>query len=184
MRKSTLVELPCLISITPIYSAILGLRFIVCTMRAGLYRVKTKVLIGTGDDLEIVRRVHGQANFIETAPIAHFLLIVMEVLGASGIWLNALGLALVLGLIAHYQGLTELGPLAFRSIGMAATLAGVQRNQVYWEGSESKISVALFCQEYWLNAFCLARSPISLESESIAMRSFSASSSSMSGLER
>ena len=131
MRKSTLVELPCLISITPIYSAILGLRFIVCTMRAGLYRVKTKVLIGTGDDLEIVRRVHGQANFIETAPIAHFLLIVMEVLGASGIWLNALGLALVLGRIAHYLGLTELGPLAFRSTGMAATLVTILASSLW-----------------------------------------------------
>ena len=116
--------------------------------------------------------------------MALFLLMVTEVLGASGIWLNALGLALVLGRIAHYLRLTELGHLAFRSIGMAATFAGAQRNQVDWEGSESKISVALFCQEYWLNAFCLARSPISLESESIAMRSFSASSSSMSGLER
>ncbi len=116
--------------------------------------------------------------------MALFLLIVMEVLGASGIWLNALGLALLLGRITHYLGLTELGPLAFRSIGMAATLADVQRNQVDWEGSESKISAALFCQEYWLKAFCLARSPISLESESIAMRSFSSSSSSMSGLER
>jgi len=94
-------------------------------MRAGLYRGKTKILIGTGDDPEMLRRVRGQANFIETVPIALFLLITMEVLGASGTWLHTLGLALVVGRIAHYLGLTELGPLAFRIIGMMATLVTI-----------------------------------------------------------
>jgi uncharacterized membrane protein YecN with MAPEG domain len=125
------MELPSLLSITPIYIGILGLLFIVFTMRAGLYRVKTKILIGTGDDPEMVRRMRGQANFIETVPMALFLLIVMEVLGASDIWLNALGLALVLGRIAHYLGLTELGPLAFRSTGMAATLVTILASSLW-----------------------------------------------------
>ena len=124
------MELPSLLSITPIYIAILGLLFIVFTMRAGLYRVKTKILIGTGDDPEMVRRMRGQANFIETVPMALFLLS-MEVLGASDIWLNALGLALVLGRIAHYLGLTELGPLAFRSTGMAATLVTILASSLW-----------------------------------------------------
>jgi len=119
------MELPNLLSVTPIYIAVLGLIFISFTMRAGLYRGKTKILIGTGDDPEMLRRVRGQANFIETVPIALFLLITMEVLGASGTWLHTLGLALVVGRIAHYLGLTELGPLAFRIIGMMATLVTI-----------------------------------------------------------
>lgn len=116
------MELPSLLSITPIYIAILGLLFIPITMRVGLYRVKTKIVIGTGDDPEMVRRMRGQANFIETVPMALFLLIVMEVLGASDTWLHVLGLALVLGRIAHYLGITEIAPLAFRVSGMVATL--------------------------------------------------------------
>ena len=116
------MELPSLLSVTPVYIAILGLLFIAFTMRVGLYRGKTKIFIGTGDDPEMVRRMRGQANFIETVPIALFLLIVMEVLGASDTWLHILGLALVLGRIAHYLGLTEMGPQVFRVIGMVATL--------------------------------------------------------------
>ena len=119
------MELPSLLSVTPIYVAILGLLFIPFTLRVGLYRIKTKINIGTGEDPEMVRRMRGQANFIETVPIALFLLISMEVLGASDTWLHVLGLVLVLGRIAHYIGLTELGPIAFRATGMLATLGTI-----------------------------------------------------------
>jgi len=110
------------LSITPIYIAILGLLFLPITMRIGLYRIQSKISLGTGDDPEMVRLMRGQANFIETVPMALFLLIAMELLGASNTWLHALGLTLVLGRIAHYFGLTGVVPLAFRVIGMAATL--------------------------------------------------------------
>ncbi len=116
------MELPPVLSITPTYIAILGLLFLPFTIRAGLYRVKAKILIGTGDDPEMVRRMRGQANFIETVPISLFLLITMEILGASDIWLHGLGIALVLGRISHYLGLTEIAPRQFRVIGMVATL--------------------------------------------------------------
>ena len=116
------MELPSLLSITPIYTAILGLLFIPITMRVSLYRAKSKITIGTGDDPEMVRRMRGQANFIETVPMALFLLIVMEELGASDTWLHILGLALVLGRVAHYLGLTEMAPLDFLAPGIVATL--------------------------------------------------------------
>ena len=111
-----------MLSITPIYIAILGLLFIPITMRAGFYRAKSNIFIGTGDDPELLRRVRGQGNFVETVPIALLLLITMELLGATSTWLHALGAALVLGRITHYLGLTELGPLGLRAVGMIATL--------------------------------------------------------------
>jgi len=125
------MELSSLISVTPIYIAVLGLLFIPFTLRVGLYRVKTKINIGTGDDPEMVRRMRGQANFIETVPMALFLLISMEVLGASDTWLHVLGLALVLGRIAHYIGLTELGPIVFRVTGMLATIGTILAGSVW-----------------------------------------------------
>jgi len=112
-------------SVTPIYIAILGLLFLPITMRVGLYRIKSQISLGTGDDPEMVRRMRGQANFIETVPIALILLVAMEGLGASATWLHALGLTLVLGRIAHYAGLIEIGPLAFRVVGMVATLVTI-----------------------------------------------------------
>ena len=125
------MELPSLLSITPIYIAILGLLFLPITIRVGLYRIKSSISIGTGDDPEMVRRMRGQANFIETVPMALILLIVMEVLGASNTWLHALGLTLVLGRIAHYFGLIEMAPLAFRVIGIAATLLTILLGSIW-----------------------------------------------------
>jgi hypothetical protein len=66
--------------------------------------------------------MRGQANFIETVPMALFVLIIMEVSGASSTWLHALGLMLVLGRIVHYLGLVQIAPLVFRVAGIAATL--------------------------------------------------------------
>ena len=116
------MDLPSLLSVTPIYVGILGLLFVPMTVRAGLYRVKSNILIGTGEDPEMVRRMRGQANFVETVPMALFLLITMELLGATNIWLHSLGSLLVVGRVARYLGLTELGPVFLRPVGMVATL--------------------------------------------------------------
>jgi len=92
--------------VTPIFIAILGLLFLPFTMRIALYRIKSKISIGTGDDPEMLRRMRGQANFVETVPIALILLIVMEITGASDMWLQSLGLTLVIARIFHYIGIT------------------------------------------------------------------------------
>ena len=116
------MSFPSLLSVSPIYVALLGLVFIVITMRVGLYRLQNKINIGNGDDPELLRRVRGQGNFIETVPMALFILIVMEVMGASDTWLHILGAALLLGRISHYLALTEIGPFICRPIGMMGTL--------------------------------------------------------------
>lgn len=125
------MELSTFLSVTPLYIAFLGLLFITFTARVALFRVKTKISIGTGEDPEMERRMRGQADFIETVPIALFLLISMEILGASDTWLHVLGLTLVLGRIAHYIGLTELGHIAFRIAGMVATLGTILVSSIW-----------------------------------------------------
>ena len=107
---------------TPIYAAILGLLFLPITIRIALYRIRSRISLGTGEDPEMLRRMRGQANFVETVPMALFLLIIMELLGASSAWLHALGLMLVLGRVAHYFGLIRMAPLSFRIVGIGATL--------------------------------------------------------------
>ena len=46
-------------------------------------------------------------------------------------WLHALGLTLVLARIAHYFGLIEMAPLAFRIIGIAATLLTILLGSIW-----------------------------------------------------
>ncbi len=116
------MQLPTIISVTPIYIALLGLLFIPFTLRAGLYRVETNIFIGTGDNPEMLRRIRGQGNFVETVPLALLLFVAMELLGAKDMWLHSLGTALVIGRICHYVAITELGPKGLRPIGMSATM--------------------------------------------------------------
>ena len=125
------MEATSVLSITPIYIAILGLLLVPITMRVSLFRIKSKILLGTGDDPEMVRRMRGQANFIETVPMALFLLIVMELLGASSAWLNTLGITLVLGRISHYFGLIEVAPMAFRVFGILATMLTILLGSIW-----------------------------------------------------
>lgn len=112
-----------LLTISPIYLALLGILFIPFTMRVGAYRMKNKVNLGDGGDPELIKRIRGQGNFVETVPLAILLIVVMEVLGAGDMWLHGLGTALVAGRFLHYLGVTDLGPFVCRPIGMFATLA-------------------------------------------------------------
>ena len=77
--------------------------------------------IGDGGNSDLLRMIRCQANFVETVPLAVVLLVVMELTGAGDTWLHALGATLVLGRLAHFLGLSGLGPWLARPIGMIAT---------------------------------------------------------------
>lgn len=112
-----------LLSITPIYIALLGILFIPFTMRIGFYRMGNKIDLGDGDDPKMFKLIRGQANFVETVPLAVVLLLLMEILGAGDTWLHVMGALLVGGRFLHYVGITELGPFICRPVGMFATLS-------------------------------------------------------------
>ena len=112
-----------MLSVTPIYIALLGLMFLPFTLRVGYYREKHKIYLGDGGDKTLLRLIRGQGNFIETVPIAIVMLVLMEMLGAGPIWLHTLGALLVVGRLLHYLGMTRSGPSLYRAIGMFMTLA-------------------------------------------------------------
>ena len=112
-----------LLSVTPLYAALLGLVFIPFTMRVGFYRLSSKIFVGDGGDPEMVRRMRAQANFVETVPLALILIIVMELMGASNNWLHGLGALLFVARVLHYLGMSGLGPEVGRPIGMFGTIA-------------------------------------------------------------
>jgi uncharacterized membrane protein YecN with MAPEG domain len=116
------MQLPTLLSITPIYVAILGLIFVPITMRVGFYRVSNKIDLGDGGDQVLLRIMRGQANFVETVPLVAIMLVLMELAGAPAVWLHSVGGFLVGGRVLHYLALTNMGPFVGRPIGMFATL--------------------------------------------------------------
>jgi len=117
------MSLSMVFNVMPLYAGLLGLLFIVFTIRVAFYRLNNKVVLGDGGDKELFKLIRGQANFTETVPIALLLLLFMEACGATDVWLHSLGTALVLGRLSHYLQLTGVvKPLLFRMGGMIATL--------------------------------------------------------------
>ncbi len=112
------------LTITTLYAVLLAIFFIPITLRVGLHRQRNHILLGDGGDPELLKKIRGQANFIETVPLALALIALMEFGNASPAWLYSLGTLLVVGRISHYLQLTGfLQPIAFRAAGMFATLA-------------------------------------------------------------
>jgi len=117
------MSLSMVFNVMPLYAGLLGLLFIVFTIRVAFYRLNNKVVLGDGGDKELFKLIRGQANFTETVPIALILLLLMEACGATDVWLHSLGTAMVLGRLSHYLQLTGVvKPLLFRMGGMMATL--------------------------------------------------------------
>jgi len=120
------MSLSMVFNVMPLYAGLLGLLFVIFTLRVAFYRVKNKVSLGDAGDKELLKRIRGQANFTETVPIALILLLLMEACGATDVWLHSLGTVLVLGRLSHYLQLTgKLKSLLFRMGGMLATLISV-----------------------------------------------------------
>ena len=84
-----------LLSITPIYIALLGILFVPFTMRVGLYRVKNEIIIGDGKDEELIRH----ALFNAVGPI-------VNVIALNLAWL--VGGVVVIEQIFSYPGLAKL----------------------------------------------------------------------------
>ena len=111
-------------TVSTIYAAILGLMFVPFTFYVGIYRVKNNILLLDGGDEEMARRIRAQGNFIETVPIALVLLVLMELSGASAIWLHSLGSALVIARLTHFMTIaTNPGNTVPRALGMVGTLS-------------------------------------------------------------
>ena len=67
----------------------------------GMRRGQMGILRGHGDDAELFWRSRVHGNFIETAPIVAFALLVAEAQGVSDGWLWATVAAYLVGRVAH-----------------------------------------------------------------------------------
>jgi uncharacterized protein len=112
--------------ITAGYAAVLGLFFVVLSVRVIRSRRSTRTPLGSGDDpvLQRAMRVHG--NFAEYAPLALVLLLLAELGGTSAWLLHGVGLSLLAGRAVHAYGVSQVDEdYRFRVLGMALTFAAI-----------------------------------------------------------
>ncbi len=118
--------------ITSLYAAIAALFYLGLTLWVILYRGKTRISLGDGEDKGLRKRMRVHANFIEYAPLALILIALSELSGATPVGLHILGLALITGRALHAYGFGRAPQiLILRQIGMLSTLCVIAAAAVW-----------------------------------------------------
>lgn len=108
--------------ITPLYAGILAFVLIALAVHVSKMRVKHKVGLGDGGVPELIQAMRVQGNFTEYAPLGLILILLVELLAFPAWSVHGLGLALVIGRIAHAIGFARNpGRSVGRFIGMILT---------------------------------------------------------------
>lgn len=111
----------------PIYSALVGSALMVLQLAlmlmVGFARSRHQVNLGDGGNEQLLQAIRRHANLTENAPLFLMLLVMIEVIGGSGIAVASLGGAFVVARLAHAYGLSQgSGPNAGRAVGALGTL--------------------------------------------------------------
>ena len=93
--------------VTALYAGLLGLLMLILSFRVVAVRRATSIGLGDGGDALLLSRIRIHGHFAEYVPLALLLMLILEVNGTSSTWLHGLGVALVVGRLAHVQGLTQ-----------------------------------------------------------------------------
>ena len=109
-----------MLTIVPIYAAVLALAYVVLASRVVTVRRTAQVSLGSGGDKDLERRIRVHGNFAEYVPLALIVLAFVEMQGAPGWYVHILSGVLVAARAAHAYGLST-GTLRFRVLGVTGT---------------------------------------------------------------
>lgn len=113
-----------MLSITALYTGLIAILVVVLIFRVVAVRRDQRISLSDGGNEDLAIRIRQHANLIETAPLALFMLALLEINGyAPAIVLHAFGAGLVVARVLHALGMANVGPgFMFRSVGMASTI--------------------------------------------------------------
>ena len=118
-----LIHLPV---VTLAATGLLGLIFVVLSVRVVRGRISGRVMIGDGSTSEggggLLVNVRSHANFAEYVPICLLLIGGLEMRSGPTILVKLLAAALVLARLAHPVGMVMKAPNPFRAGGFVGTL--------------------------------------------------------------
>lgn len=110
------------VPLTGLYAALCALIVLVLALRVIVLRWSTKTGIGDGGDRRLAKAIRVHGNATEYVPLALILMLIVELGGASGAFINACGIALVAARLVHAYGLTRsAGASAGRVVGTTLT---------------------------------------------------------------
>jgi hypothetical protein len=108
---------------SPLYIGLATVLLLALSINVMRLRYRYQVGIGDGGHEELARAIRIQGNFIEYVPIALLLLLCIDLVGHAKWIVHALGIALLIGRVAHAQGLSQSSMRsAGRAIGVVLTV--------------------------------------------------------------
>jgi hypothetical protein len=112
------------VPVTPLYAALLGLLFILLSLRTIRLRRRYHVAIGDGRNTLLQRAMRVNANFAEYVPLTLLLIYFVELHDGPRLHVHALGIALLCGRLLHAWGVSHAQEnLRYRSVGMMLTFS-------------------------------------------------------------
>jgi hypothetical protein len=85
------------LTVTPLYAGLLGLLFVILSLRVITTRFTARVTLGDGGDKMLAKRIRVHGNFAEYAPMGLILLTLAELQGAPLWVVHLLGVMLLGG---------------------------------------------------------------------------------------
>ena len=118
--------------ITALTASVLGLVYMVLTLRVGLYRAREDVPIGDGDDSALRRRIRAHGNFSEYVPLVLILLMLVEGTGAPAFVIVGAAGVFVTARIMHAIGLSARDDASVgRAVGAMGTLVVLMGSAIW-----------------------------------------------------
>ena len=105
-----------------LYASLYIFLLLVLTYRVIRVRFSSRVSIGDGGNVDLIRRARAQANFVEYAPFMMLGLIGVSALAPSLLAIHILGGAFLIARICHAIGMSSDKRIKFRQVGMLLTL--------------------------------------------------------------
>lgn len=111
-------------TVVPPYAALLGLLYVILSVRVIRYRRGHRISLGHANDPKLERLVRAHGNFAEYVPISLLLLCLVEAERWSPYLLHALCLSLCAGRLAHAQAIPSMD-FRWRVVGMSLTFGTI-----------------------------------------------------------
>ncbi len=110
------------VPITALYVGIHGIFALALAIYVAIRRGQTKISLGDGGNESMLQAIRVQGNYLEYVPIALLMILVLELMQTSSIILHVMGGLLIIGRLAHWQGLhSNPGRSKGRGIGTSLT---------------------------------------------------------------
>ncbi|GAB2916958.1 MAPEG family protein [Rheinheimera gaetbuli] len=110
--------------ITALYAALLGLMFVLLSIKVIARRRQFQVGIGSNGEMALERAIRVHGNFAEYVPFALLLMFLAEYSGLVPLYLHILGVLLLIGRLSHAFGVQQIQEqLKFRVFGMLLTFS-------------------------------------------------------------